>query len=290
VAGAYGIYQYFTLPKWDALWMVHLGNASFGLPRPMELRVFSIMNAPQILALFLSVGILLALHSKGKTRFIAAPVGALALVLTSARTAWVSFLVGLVYLVLKARSRLRMQILLVGTASLVLFGITLQDPRVALAVSQRMGTLSDVGSDDSFVVRMEGYQALFASIADYPFGLGLGGQANGNDVNEHSIGTGGKAVMQGDSALAAVIISLGGCGTLLAAVSFLLLVSACFRLKGTPGSPPEAVKMLTLVLSAELLFNNIVNGPGGFLAWSILAMCLASASTPTDRTVVLSAL
>jgi hypothetical protein len=97
--GTYGIYQYFALPPWDVFWMEHTPNVVVGLPQPMEVRIFSTMNAPQILALFLTVGVLLALRSKSTVRLLVAPVGALALALTLTRTAWISFLVGLTFLV-----------------------------------------------------------------------------------------------------------------------------------------------------------------------------------------------
>ena len=286
VAGTYGIYQYFALPRWDSFWMENVRNVTFGPARPMEIHVFSVMNAPQILALFLAVGMLLALHSQDKLRFIAVPVAALAFVLTSARTAWVSFLVGLLYLVSKAHSRLRLQLLLVVAVSLVLFAVALEDPRVAFIVSQRINTLSDVSHDDSFISRVEGHEELLSGISDVPFGLGLGSQENGSGVLEHTVGKHHPAVMQGDSTVAAIVTSLGGAGSLLAAASFLFFASSALRLCATPGGPAEAIKMLALVLLTEVLFNNIINGPAGFLSWTILALCLA-AKRPSalDRSV-----
>jgi hypothetical protein len=284
VAGTYGIYQFFAPTPWDKLWIETLGNPTFGFPEPMQVRVFSTMNAPQILALFLVAGILLALHSKNRLRFFAVSVGTLSLVFSMARTAWVSLVVGLIYLIVKAHARLRAQIFAAILMSLAAFGVALQDPRVALLVSHRIDTLSDVRHDDSFVVRIEGYGNLFAGIVDHPFGLGIGGQANGNDKteNEQLVSRGGKFVMQNDSTLAAIILSLGGAGTLLLSVSLGMLVLTIVRLDAPSGSPGEAIKMLSLVLASEFFFNNVIDGPSGFLSWTILSLGLA-ASSVTQR-------
>ena len=51
--GIYGLYQYFILGPWDALWMETSGANSFGSPEPLQVRVFSTMNSPQSLAGFL---------------------------------------------------------------------------------------------------------------------------------------------------------------------------------------------------------------------------------------------
>ena len=151
------------------------------------------------------------------------------------------------------------------------FGLALQNPSVGDTVSRRLTSLSDVSKDDSFVVRGQGYEALFEGITDFPFGLGIGGQANGNDKvgKDQMVGKGGSFMLQNDSSLAAIILSLGWAGTLLTGASFLLLTAAACRLKTKSPGPAQVIKMLFLVLLSESLFDNIVNGPGGFLAFSL---------------------
>jgi hypothetical protein len=236
------------------------------------------MNSPQVLALFLSAGLLLALHSNLKIRFLASPLIALALALTMARTAWVSFMCGLTYLVIRGSARLRLQIVVAAAIAAVSFGIALQDPEVAAQVSQRFNTLNDVSHDDSFVSRLEGHEALLAFIGENPLGFGLGGQASGRATanKEETVKTPPNIVMQNDSSLAAVILSLGVAGSMLAAASFLLVASTVIRLRSSPTGAIKALKMLALVLLAETFFDNIVNGPAGFLTWAVLGFCLAA--------------
>ena len=57
VIGAYGVAQFFFLPGWDAFWMRWVNMDSIGNPEPKEVRVFSTMNGPQILASFFCRGL-----------------------------------------------------------------------------------------------------------------------------------------------------------------------------------------------------------------------------------------
>ncbi len=269
VAGAYGIYQYFVMPNWDALWMTNLGNLTFGNPLPMQVRVFSTLNSPQILALFLAVGILFAMRSNTFLRFLAVPFGLVSLVLSMARTAWVGFAVALVYAIFRMNSRQRLQLLFIGLFALATFSLVLQDPNVSKAVTNRFSTLHDVSHDDSIVSRIEGHEALFQGLARYPYGLGLGSQQNGASRNpaDAMMGHGGKFILQNDSSLVVLVVSLGFFGFLLAASTLFVLSLRVSQL--TISRLPEAIalKAALVLLASEFLLNNIINGPAAFLTW-----------------------
>lgn len=276
-AGVYGIYQYFTMPAWDALWMKTLGNTTFGFPTPMQVRVFSVLNAPQILALFVSVGILLAVRSRGWLRFVAVPSGILVLVLSMARTAWVSLSIGLLYTVWRLPPKQRLQILAIGFSCCIALGVVLQDPDVNFAVTQRVNTLSNVGGDDSIVTRVQGHLALLENMTRFPFGLGLGGQQTGSDKGPYDamLGHGGKYVMQNDSTLAAFLISLGLFGTLLAMVSFAAITLRVITFSGAGRQIATPLKAIYIVIATEFLLDNIINGPGAFVTWSCVGFSFA---------------
>ena len=278
VAAGYGVYQYFFLPGWDALWMENVDNPTFFKAVAMDVRVFSTMNGPQVLALFLSTGLLLALHSRDKIRYFASPVIALALVLTMARTAWMSFVFGLIYLVLRGGARLRLQVGVVAAIAVCLFGLALQDQDVAAKVWQRFDTFKNVGHDESFNSRIEGHEALLVYLSDNPFGFGLGGPADGSEAAERkgNIKIPSDLSVQNDSSIAAVMLSLGIFGSLLAGISFVMIAAAVMRLEAAHGSSTEALKVLALVFLVEAPCETVVNGPCGFLTWAVLGLCLAA--------------
>src|SRR5262249_43427093 len=110
VIGTYGIYQFFFLPEWDAQWMVQSDLQSIGLPEPFQVRVFSTLNSPQVFAAFCAAGLLIALRSSLKIRYLAIPVGFISLILSLSRTAWMGLSAGIIYLFCMMGNRQRVRI------------------------------------------------------------------------------------------------------------------------------------------------------------------------------------
>ena len=67
ILGSYGVYQFFRPPEWDRYWLDNVlsTSPSFGLPEPLQVRVFSAVNSPGPFANIMMVGLLLlfSLHS-----------------------------------------------------------------------------------------------------------------------------------------------------------------------------------------------------------------------------------
>ena len=140
---------------------------SIGNPEPKEVRVFSTMNGPQILASFLAVGSIIAFSSRHRIRWVAirGPVvfGAFA------RALW-----------LGGRGRRDITgtrrigsgfVWSVAVLAVVVMIGALQNPDLQQVMSQRFDTLTDVRNDTSFMDRVESYRALFAGFLYNPFGL-----------------------------------------------------------------------------------------------------------------------
>ena len=266
----------------------NLNNPTFGNPEPMQVRVFSLLNAPQILALYLAMGVLLAIRSRSLLRFVAVPAGLIAITLSMARTGWVGLIFGLVYLALPDdHARQRVHLLLLAVGSVVVFAAVLQDPKVSYGVQQRFNTLSDVRHDDSIVARLEGHEVLFASMLRLPLRPGPRRPADRRrrpSPADAMLSRGGKFMLQNDSTLAVFLVSLGLLGAALA------LASLAMHHPTDPASSrhersPEvvALKAMLVVLLAEFLLDNIINGPAAFLTWACLGFSLALASQPMPR-------
>ncbi len=96
------------------------------------------------------------------------------------------------------------------------------------------------------------------------------------------VGKGGSFMLQNDSSLAAIILSLGWAGTLLTGASFLLLTAAACRLKTKSPGPAQVIKMLFLVLLSRITLRQYCEWAGGFFSLLVmgLALALAAAKAP----------
>ena len=112
-----------------------------------------------------------------------------------------------------------------------------------------------------------------------PFGLGLGGVLSGTPPSrEETISNNDKGVMQADSTIAAILTPFGTLGAILVIIAFCLVSIGLIRLKSSPGSSVEALKMLSFFLLALSPLDCVVYGPTGFLCWTIIGFICAAQS------------
>ncbi len=262
--GCYGLVQYFLLPAWDAAWMQNSEMVTIGVPEPLQVRVFSTLNAPQVLGAYLVVGILVAYRSKLALRWVAVLSGFLSLALSSARAAWIALAVGILYLAFRssAKERARVVVFIGGCACMLLLAMSI--PAVNETLSARFSSLSSGASDDSAADRRETYTMLASSLAVQPFGQGIGVESKLSDAKH-------------DSTIVNLLSSLGGFGCLIFVVGFAQMLARTLR----PGALRSMPFLLTLqavlvALVAEAPLDNIVGGPVAFLTWSGLGLGLAT--------------
>jgi O-Antigen ligase len=277
VISAYGLVQFFFLPRWDALWMESVLMESIGLAEPTQVRVFSTMNAPQVLASFLAVGLLIALNSRSKIRFVSIPLGLLCLMLSLARSGWVAAVAGALYLLFSLPQRQRVQLLLAAILSAVVLIFALQNPDLQQTASQRFQSLSDVRGDDSFIDRMDAYKSLFDGFLRYPFGLGMGATPAVAESVTQVVVRGGWNQDLGDSSVALVITTLGLAGGLVLVCSVLPLGWRLFRETSVDAHCTRTMRAILIALLSESVLDGVVTGPTGFLTWAGVGFCIALA-------------
>ena len=98
IVSIYGLFQYVSPPAWDVNWVINSGLLTIGEPVPYSLRIFSTLNHPSTLAIFLVFTIITSLHRFSLRRWwliVPLLVCSLALALTLVRAAWLSFALGL---------------------------------------------------------------------------------------------------------------------------------------------------------------------------------------------------
>lgn len=260
VAGTYGLIQYFFVPAWDAAWMRSVDMDTIGKPEAMEVRVFSTLNSPQVLAAFLLVGILLAYRLRSRWKYLILLAGIASLVLSAARSAWIGLFAGLMFLAFRGSSAERIRTLFATGGCTLLILVALNVPELSETISTRFNTFADLKHDESALDRKETYTRVSEQLQHSLEGSGLG-------VDN------GMADAQNDSSVVAVLLGLGLPGSLI----FATAVGVCaFKLLFTR-SARELPQLLGLQccitgLACESPLNNVVNGQIGFLLWSMIGL------------------
>ena len=260
VAGIYGLFQYLAVPAWDAAWMRSVDMVTIGKPEPMEVRVFSTLNSPQILGAFLMVGILLAYRLPSKWKYLILPAGITSLALSFARSAWVGLVAGLIFLAFRASPREKVRTIFATIGCAILILVASNVPEFSETLSARFSTFADLKHDESALDRRETYRQVTEMLQHSPTGIGLG-------VDN------GTVDAQNDSSVVAVLLSLGLPGSFVFAAA---LGVCAFTLLFTKAAR-EFPQLLGLQccftgLAFESPLNNVVNGQTGFLLWSLIGL------------------
>jgi hypothetical protein len=273
LTGCYGLYQYFAPPAWDTFWLEHvtdLGSESFGRPEPFAIRIWSTMNAPGTFATVLVVGLLLLFSTRSKLKAIAAAAGYSALVLTSVRTAWISWVIALAFLARGAQGR-QVRSLLLSLALLpLLLSPLLLNSEIAAAINERVQSFSHLEKDASLGERSTMYSALLSESAANPFGNGL---SNRQQIDGYVL----------DSGFIQMLFSLGWPGLLLFGTGLCLTLSR----QGERDADLQEFSLVAKAVQYSLLFalasGLIFTSIAGVIFWifSVMRCPALTASRPS---------
>ena len=175
--GLYGIVQYIFAPPWDSFYLKTqqaIGNAlSFGDPKPFGIRVFSSMDAPQGFAATIGVGLILLFCLRGSQQLWANGLGYLSLLLSLARSGWLSFLLSILifFMALKSNLKIRMLIGVLMTV-LIILPITTVEP-FSEVIGDRIESFSDTDDDNSLKARKGAFNLLIGHAMTEFVGYGL---------------------------------------------------------------------------------------------------------------------
>jgi len=259
-AGVYGLIQYFAIPAWDAAWMRSVDMVTIGKPEPMEVRVFSIMNSPQILAAFLMVGILLANRVASRWKYLILMAGIASLALSFARSAWVGLLAGFAVYAFRSSAKERFRTVTATLGCVVLAFAAMNVPGLSDTLSARFTTFADLKHDESALDRQETYEHVFEMLRQSPIGIGLGVDNGMGDA-------------ENDSSIVAALLSLGLPGSLLFVTALGISLFTLFSV--APGREFPDLLGLQSCLAALVIespLNNVVNGQIAFLTWSLIGL------------------
>jgi hypothetical protein len=260
--GIYGIFQYFSLPAWDLLWLKETGlersAGSIDETTGGGMRIWSTMPSAEPFAAIMAGGLLVLANQETPLAISSSVVGYLSLLLTLVRSAWLGWLAGLLNLIvaLSSKQKIRLSMMLACLA-LTLVPITLTG-EFSEKITSRITTLSDVNNDGSAQIRKAAFNENIDSALSNPIGNGIE-----------------KGAM--DNALLSTLFYLGWVGAALYAFGLILVSFRLFNIRDKK-EDPFIVICQGVVISAliRLPVNGANTGVGGVMLWMFLALGIAA--------------
>lgn len=176
ITGSYGVFQYLVAPEWDRLWLTQSNmTSSGGQAEALGLRVFSTMHAYGPFAAVMAAGLLLLFSSRQQAlRIPTAGVGYLALLLSTSRSAWLSWFVGLLTLLASLKSRLQMRLIItIIVMAVCVLPLTTIAP-FSETINSRLQSFLNLKQDSSFNARTGIYNENFNLALSNGLGNGIG--------------------------------------------------------------------------------------------------------------------
>ena len=187
IASAYGWYQYFTIPPWDAFWVRAVGFEGYmGILEPTKMSVFSTMAERGVFGGFLGLAIVpMIISPKWRT-----PLSWLGVILVlsnillaQTRTGIIlATLTILIYVMInKGTGFFQMLIAMAVIGGAAWFGMDKMPGSEKL--KDRFSTLGNMQEDGSFQARMDIYSYGVSTILLNPLGFGLGATGISSRIN-----------------------------------------------------------------------------------------------------------
>ena len=265
VMGAYGVVQFLIAPGWDRFWLQNQTTQVFGTPNPLGIRVFSTMHSPQPFACVMVAGLFLLFASRSSLRFPASSVGYLSLLLSLARSAWLSWVVALVVFLPSLKPKLQMQLILtLLVMMIVVLPLTTIDP-FASVISTRVQTIFSGQQDVSYADRSQGYSTVLRDAVTNVPGLGMGFV-----LKDTSIGS-------NDSGILTLLLTLGWLGLLPYLGGLLLLIASLIQSREAMNDPfMSATRAIAIATFAQIGLNNVMLSSFGMVLWSFIGITIAA--------------
>mgnify|MGYP000588978305 CR=1 FL=1 len=265
VMGAYGVVQFLIAPGWDRFWLQNQATLVFGTPNPLGIRVFSTMQSPQPFACVMVAGLFLLLASQSSLRFPASGLGYLSLLLSLARSAWLSWIVALVLFLPSLKPKLQIQLILtLLVMMIVVLPLTTIDP-FASVISARVQTLFSGQNDVSYAERSQGYSTVLTNAVTNIPGLGMGFV-----LKDDSIGS-------NDSGILTLLLTLGWLGLLPYLGGLLLLIVSLIQSHEAMSDPfMSAARAIAIATFSQIGLNNVMLSSFGMVLWSFIGIAIAA--------------
>lgn len=262
---AYGWYQYYTIPAWDAFWVKAVGFEGYlGKLRPTEMVVFSTMAERGPLAGFLAFAVIPMLISprwRNSLGWGSVILICSVLLLTFVRSSVILVVMAAVLFPVLNRGKGGVKIVLLIAAGGMLASFALGRFSGGDEVSERLGTLRNVTSDGSFRGRIAIARHGISEVLRNPLGTGLGSTGLAGRVNTGAVEAG--AVI-GDNGYLSIMLSLGWIGGACFFYGFYLIWKHVQRFvaMGIQSMVLMTFKTLFVTGAVALIAGDWISGPG----------------------------
>ncbi|MBK8176023.1 MAG: O-antigen ligase family protein [Rhodospirillales bacterium] len=280
IMGAYGVYQYFFLPAWDAAWMRSTTITSIGYPFPMRVRVFSTMNSPTAYGAITMPSLVIILVTSGILRYLTAVCALGGFVLCIVRTAWLGWMISVAFLVFKLRGTRRAKLVFGLFAIAVICLPVLTTGSIGEKFAERLSTFNDLEGDKSYVARSELYHTLTERALTNVWGTGTGAVGIATKLNSATT----TVTFNIDSGLLFVPYTLGWPGAIL------ILIGISALMLRPPGiidreneSVVQAATGICVAMIAMMASYNSMYGVGGMVFWSFMGLRLCARQWSATR-------
>jgi putative inorganic carbon (HCO3(-)) transporter len=178
IVAVYGLYQFFTIPPWDAFWLEQANMVGYmGYPLPRKMSLFSTMHERGPAAMFLAGTVILILLRPGLLgpfRYPSVAITLLAMLLTYSRTSVIHVVLAMIAFPIVNKGKG------LGTIAAIAFlAIFFADPLKSSVpelgtISNRYATLGNIQEDGSFRGRISLMTIALRQSVTNPLGYGLG--------------------------------------------------------------------------------------------------------------------
>lgn len=271
VMGVYGVLQYFSPPPWDAYWMIASKMASIGRPEPQQVRLFSTMNSPVPLAVFMAACLLVLLSDSARNiRWIAAAPALAVFLLSLVRSSWGGLVVSILIMVIFSRTNVRIRYILIAVASTLVAVPLLTIGPIADSIQSRVATMYNLDSDDSFQTRAAIYAEMSGDLLGYLVGFGMGSTGISTRLANSDGALGETANF--DSGLLNLLFVFGWAGFVFI-LTFFVLIWRMLRHCNVNDYSRIATAVF-IGTCAQLLFANMFSGVLGMLVFPMAAIAV----------------
>ena len=281
---AYGWFQYFHPPLWDALWMEQTGMIGYlGIPEPTQIVVFSTMAERGPFASYLAasaIPMIVARRWRIWGGWLAVAFILSVIPLSYVRTALIG--VALVVLIKPIVNRGRGFVAILLSAALVFMAVKYGVDQLPTSeqVMARYESLGSLREDSSFQGRLEIASAGIDLVASHPLGFGFGATGMSGRVNTGGVASGSKFM---DNGYITLMLDYGWLGGLLffSAVGLIWLEMRSRFNKGVQDEYMALGRAWYLALLITLYVANVYTG--AYVFWLFAGVVLSSRYDPMIR-------
>lgn len=213
-ASAYGWYQYYTIPAWDAFWVRAVGMEGYlGYLRPTEMTVFSTMSERGPFGSFLAAAVtpmILAKRWRNFTGWAGVILLLSTMLLTYVRTAIITIVLTAILYPILNRGKGSLKMVVAVCVAGIGINLVLSLLPSSEKIDNRVGSIQTITDDGSFqgriLIAIDGVQSVLTN----PIGSGLGSTGLAGRVNT---GTSESTAVIGDNGYLEILLTFGWLGS-----------------------------------------------------------------------------